>query len=87
MVFLSKLLKAVAFLPSIITGIEPLFGSGSGDTKRSAAVGLVGSILGMAESISAKDIVDEKNFQEGLKEAIDGIVKMLNASVWAKRSV
>ncbi len=83
--FLTKLLKAIAFLPAIITGIEPLFGGGGGDQKKNAAVSLIGTIIGVSESIAAKDIIDEAGFQDGLKQAIDGIVKMLNASIWHKK--
>jgi len=83
--FLGKLLKVVAFLPALITGIEPIFGDKTGKTKQDTVIGLVGSILGMAESVSAKDIVDNDKFQEGLRQAIDGIVKMMNASIWAKK--
>jgi hypothetical protein len=82
--FLSKLLKAIAFLPAIITGVEPLFGSGNGTQKKDAAVSLIGTIVGVSESIASKDIIDNGMFQEGLKQAIDGVVKMLNASIWYK---
>lgn len=83
--FLTKLLKAIAFIPAIVTGVEPLFGSGNGQQKQSAAVSLVGVLIGAAEGIAAKDIADEGAFQEGLKKAIDGVVQMLNASVWHKK--
>ena len=83
--FMTKLLKAIAFLPAIITGIEPLFGGGGGDQKKNAAVSLIGTIIGVSESIAAKDIMDENGFQEGLKKAIDGMVQMLNSSIWYKK--
>lgn len=83
--FLGKLLKVVAFLPAFITGVEPIFGNGTGKVKQDSVVGLVGSILGLAESVAAKDIVDNDKFQEGLRKAIEGIVQMLNASIWAKK--
>lgn len=82
--FLGKLLKIITMLPSLIIGVESIFGSKSGKEKQNLIVSFVGSILGIAESIAAKDIVDEDAFQEGLKKAIDGVVQMLNASVWHK---
>ncbi len=83
--FLGKILKVIAYLPALITGIEPLFGAKRGAEKRSAAVDLVGLLLNFTEAVSTKDIVDQDKFQEGLGQAVDGIVKMLNASVWYKR--
>jgi hypothetical protein len=37
------------------------------------------------EAVSAKDIVDDANFKSGLEEIINGTVKCLNASIWAKQ--
>jgi len=85
MAFLSKLLKVIAFLPALITGIEPIYGSGTGKIKQDSVIGLVMTILGSVEAISAKDIADNDKFQSGLKKAIDGVVEMLNASIWYKR--
>ncbi len=83
--FLGKILKVIAYLPAIIAGIEPLFGAKRGAEKRGAAVDLVGLLLNFTEMVATKDIVDQDKFQEGLGQAVDGIVKMLNASVWYKR--
>ena len=83
--FLNKLLQIVAFIPTIVTGIENLFGAKTGSLKKDKAVDLVGLALNISESIQAKDIVDNDAFQEGLKQVIDGTVKMLNASVWHKK--
>jgi hypothetical protein len=47
-------------------------------------IDFVGFSLNIAEAISSKDIVDNEKFQEGLKKANDGIVQMLNASIWNK---
>ncbi len=85
MAFLGTLLKVVGFLPSILVGIEGLFGSNTGSQKKETAISLIGTILGLTEGIANKDIVDQGGFIEGLKQAIDGVVKMLNCSVWAKR--
>lgn len=82
--FVGILLKIVGYLPSIIVGIENLFGKGNGGQKQSAAVDLAGTALGLSNAIAAKDIVDPGMFQDGLKDTIAGVVKMLNASIWHK---
>jgi hypothetical protein len=38
----------------------------------------------IGEAISAREIVDEGKFREGLSKIIDGTVQCLNASTWAK---
>ena len=83
--FLNVLLRVVAFLPGFISGAESIFGSGTGKTKQESVVSIIGLIFTGAESISRKDIVDNDKFQSGLKKAIDGVVEMLNASIWYKR--
>ena len=84
--FLSKLLQGVAFLPSIVTAVEGLFGSKAGNQKKDAALSFVSAALSLSEAITSKDIVDEGRFKDGLGKVIDGVVDCLNASVWAKRS-
>ena len=83
--FISKLLKIIAMLPSIISGVETVYAGLKGDQKQQTVRDFIGTSLNIAEAISAKDIVDNDAFQDGLKQANDGIVKMLNASVWYKR--
>lgn len=82
--FLAKLLKAFAFVPAVVHGIEALFGSKSGTDKKQAALSFVGSALSITDAIAAKDIVDPAKFQEGMSKVIDGVVQCLNASAWAK---
>ena len=82
--FLPKLLKAFAFIPAVVHGIEALFGSKSGSDKKQAALSFVASALSMTDAIANKDIVDAAKFQEGLGKIIDGVVECLNASTWAK---
>ena len=43
--FLSKLLQGIAFVPSIVTGIEGLFASRSGVEKKNAAMSFVSAAL------------------------------------------
>jgi hypothetical protein len=42
--------------------------------------------LTTAEAVTAKDIIDNGKFQEGLSKVIDGTVECLNASIWARKS-
>lgn len=83
--FLGKLFKVITMLPSIILGVEGLMTGLKGDQKQKTVIDFAGFSLNIAEAISQKDIVDNDAFQEGLKQANDGIVKMLNASVWYKK--
>jgi hypothetical protein len=83
--FLSKLLQGIAFVPAVVTGIENLFGSRPGTEKKNAAISFVETALSMAGAIESREIVDEAGFKAGLSMVIDGVVKCLNASVWAKK--
>ena len=80
----AKILKALAIVPSLLVGIEHLFGPKTGGQKKSYALDAIGSLLGIADAIAGKDIVDQQKFQEGLSKAIDAVIQMLNASVWHK---
>jgi len=82
--FLSKLLQGIAFVPTVVHGIEGLFGHRSGAEKRDAALSFVSAALSMTEAVGNKEIVDEEKFRSGLGQVIDGAVQCLNASIWAK---
>lgn len=82
--FLSNVLRGVAFVPAIVHGVEALFGSKSGNDKKEAALSFVSSALNLSEAITAKEVVDEEKFRDGLSKIVDGVVACLNASVWAK---
>jgi hypothetical protein len=82
--FFSQLLKAIAFVPGIVTGIENLFGGRTGADKKDAAMSFVQTALSAADAITAHQIVDEDKFKSGLGLVIDGVVQCLNASLWAK---
>jgi len=84
--FLSKLLQGVAFLPSIIAGIEGLFAGRSESDKKNAALGFVSAALSLTDAVAANQVVDAQKFTEGLGKVIDGVVECLNASVWAKKT-
>jgi hypothetical protein len=70
--FLPKLLKAFAFIPAVVHGIEALFGSKSGADKKQAALSFVGSALSITDAIASKDIVDSAKFQSGMGKISTG---------------
>ena len=82
--FLSKLLQGIAFVPSVVNGIEGLFGSRSGEEKKNAAMSFVSAALQLTDAVTSRHIVDPEKFKQGLSAVIDGTVLCLNASTWAK---
>ena len=83
--FLKIFLRGIALLPSLIQGMEALFGSQSGAQKKAAVVDVVGVAINIADAVTKKQIADSGKFTEGLSTVIDGVVVCLNASIWAKR--
>lgn len=81
--FLKLFLRGIALLPSLIQGIEQLYGAKTGADKRSAAIEVVSSAIQMTDAIASKTIVDADGFTKGLGSVIDGVVACLNASLWA----
>ncbi len=84
--FLSKLLQGIAFVPSVVNGIEGLFGSRSGAEKKNAAMSFVSAALQLTDAVTSRHIVDPEKFKQGLSAVIDGTVLCLNASTWSKPS-
>ncbi len=82
--FLAKLLRGIAFIPAIVTGIEGFFGSKTGNDKKQAALSFISAALSLTEAVTSKDVIDNDKFRDGLGKIIDGTVQCLNASVWAK---
>jgi hypothetical protein len=82
--FLQKLLQAIAFIPSVVNGIEGLFGSRSGEEKKNSALTFVAAALQLTQAVANREVVDEEKFKEGLSKVIDGTVQCLNASSWAQ---
>jgi hypothetical protein len=82
--FLSKLLQGIAFVPSVVNGIEGLFASRSGAEKKSAAMSFVSAALQLTDAVTSRHIIDPEKFKQGLSAVIDGTVLCLNASTWAK---
>jgi len=83
--FLAKLLQVIALIPSVINGIEGIFGNRTGTDKKNAAMSFVKAALSSSEAVAQKEVADPAKFQEGLEKIIDGRVGCLNASVWAKK--
>ncbi|HME36839.1 MAG TPA: hypothetical protein VKF84_16520 [Candidatus Sulfotelmatobacter sp.] len=84
--FLNQLLRGIAFIPALVSGIEGLFGSKSGAEKKDAAMSFLESALSTVDAVAAREIVDPDKFKDGISKIIDGTVECLNASTWAKNS-
>ena len=82
--FLGILLRNIALLPSLIQGVESLYGSKSGVQKKDAAISIVTAAIGVTDAVAQKQIIDAPNFAAGLGTVIDGVVTCLNASIWHK---
>ncbi len=82
--FLKLFLRTLSLLPSLIQGVESLYGAKSGAQKKDAALDLVSSSIKMADAVSTKQIADAPKFTAGLSLIVDGVVECLNASLWAK---
>jgi hypothetical protein len=82
--FVSKLLQGIAFIPGVVSGIEGLFSGRSGSEKKDAAMSFVSAALQLSDAVTARHIVDEEKFKDGLSKVIDGTVLCLNASTWSK---
>ena len=82
--FLKLFLRGIAILPSLIQGIEQIYGAKTGADKRTAALEIVSSAIQMTDAVAAKTIVNADGFTTGLGSIIDGVVACLNASIWSK---
>ncbi|HEX8815766.1 MAG TPA: hypothetical protein VF753_09715 [Terriglobales bacterium] len=84
MVFVTRLLQIMGFVPTIVNGIEGLFNRNTGAQKKDAVMSFLQTALSLSDAVLAKDVVDEAKFKEGLGKVVDGTVECLNASIWAK---
>ncbi len=82
--FLKLFFRSISLLPSLVQGIESLYGAKSGEQKKDAALSIVSSSINMADAVSSKQIADSTKFTAGLSLIVDGVVECLNASLWAK---
>ena len=84
MEFLATLLHTIAFVPTLVSGIEGLFSHRTGVEKKEAALSFLQAALSMNSAAANRQIVDQEKFKDGLGKLIDGAVECLNASAWAK---
>jgi len=84
--FLSQLLRGIAFIPALVSGIEGLFGSKPGADKKDAAMSFLQNALAMTDAVAAREIINPEQFRDGISKIIDGTVQCLNASTWCKQT-
>lgn len=77
-----KVLQIVNTIPTIISTVESVRGSGGGTLKRDDVKTAVLSTVTAMETVNQLTVKDRKNFNKGLDKVIDGVVGMLNASAW-----
>jgi hypothetical protein len=84
---LSIILKVLTYLPALVTAAENLFpGRKKGAEKFDSVADIVTTVLRASEGLTGKEIVDDDKFNEGVRDVINGVVKILNASVWKRPS-
>lgn len=82
--FLSQLLRGIAFVPALVSGIEGLFSNKTGSEKKDAAMSFLQNALAMTDAVAAREIIEPEKFRDGISKIIDGTVECLNASTWCK---
>ena len=83
--FLWQLLRGIAFVPALVSGIEGLFGNKPGSEKKDAAMSFLENALSTIDAVAAREIIDPAKFKDGISKIIDGTVQCLNASTWCKQ--
>ena len=83
--FLSQLLRGIAFVPALVSGIEGLFGNKPGAEKKDAAMSFLQNALAMTDAVAAREIIEPERFKDGISKIIDGTVECLNDSTWCKQ--
>ena len=81
--FLNLMLRAIGFIPSLVTGIEGMCASKSGE-KKDAAMMFLQNAISMTDAIASREIIQPEQFKNGISQIIDGVVMCMNASAWAK---
>lgn len=82
--FLNLLLRAIGFIPSLVSGIEAMCANKSGAEKKDAAMTFLENAISMTDAVAAREIVQPEQFKNGVSQIIDGVVLCMNASAWAK---
>lgn len=84
--FVNLLLRAIGFIPSLVTGIEGMCKSKSGAEKKDAAMSFLENALAMSDAIASREIVQPEQFKNGISQIVDGVVLCMNSSAWAKNA-
>ena len=82
--FLKLFLRGISILPSLVQGVESIYGARTGEQKKCAAMDVVSAAIKMTDAVANKTILNADGFTVGLGMVVDGIVACLNASIWAK---
>jgi len=82
--FMNVLLRAIGFIPALVTGIEGMCANKPGIEKKDAAMSFLQNALAMSDAIAAREIVQPEQFKSGISQIIDGVVLCMNSSSWAK---
>ena len=61
--FLNQLLRGIAFIPSLVSGIESMFRSQSGAEKKDAAMNFLQNALSTVDAIANREIVNPEQFR------------------------
>ncbi|HLZ40299.1 MAG TPA: hypothetical protein VKQ11_05020 [Candidatus Sulfotelmatobacter sp.] len=83
--FVNLLMRAIGFIPSLVTGIETMLTSRSGVEKKDAAMMFLQNAISMTDAVASREIVQPEQFKNGISQIIDGVVICMNASAWAKQ--
>lgn len=83
--FLKLFLRSLSLVPSLVQGVESLYGARSGAQKKEAALSIVASSINLTDAVTQNHVADAGRFTTGLGMIVDGVVECLNASLWAKQ--
>ncbi len=62
--FINVLLRAIGFLPSLVSGIEEMCQTKSGAEKKDAVMTFMENALAMSDAVAQREIVQPEQFQE-----------------------
>lgn len=66
-------------------GLQAVFGSGTGETKKAVIMDFLKNAIGVSELARGRDIFDEAEFVLGLDQAAEGVFRSLKATnPWQK---
>ena len=82
--FLPVFLRGIAIVPSLVQGMEALFGAKTGVDKKQAVLEVASAAINVVDLVAQKQILDADGFTAGLGQIVDGVVACMNSSVWQK---